>query len=174
MQSEIKETILFVDDENRVVDALSKSLRKEPYNIITSTDPFAALEIVKEKDVALVVADYMMPGLNGIVFLLKVKELSPLTMRVILTGHKDFDMAINAINKGEVYRFITKPTDTEELKIVLKQALDYRKIVKENISLKEEVKKSSAYISTMEKAYPGITQIEKDDSGAIIISDENI
>lgn len=171
MENEIKETVLFVDDEKHVVDALAKNLRKEPYNIITSTDPLAALEIIKERDIALVVADYMMPGLNGIAFLLKVKELSPLTMRLILTGHKDFDMAITAINKGEVYRFITKPTDSAEMRISLKQALDYRKIVKENIRLKEEVKKNSEYINSMEKAYPGITQIEKDDSGAIIISD---
>lgn len=171
MTDYIKETILFVDDDEHVLDAICKNLRNEPYNIITVNNPSEALIVIEQQPIALVVADYLMPGMNGIAFLLKTKEISPTTMRLIMSGHKDFNMAITAINKGEIYRFITKPTNIEEIKITINQALEYRRVISENKKLKEEVKQQAAHIGNLENLYPGIMELKKDENGAIIITD---
>ena len=122
----MQHSILFVDDEQNILNSLVRLLRNEDYKVLTALSGTEGLKVIEENDISLVVSDYMMPGMTGVDFLIKVKEMSPDTIRIMLTGRADLEATINAINKGEVYRFINKPWDDDELLLMIKQSLENR------------------------------------------------
>lgn len=130
-------TILFVDDEEPILRSLQRSLRKEPYRILTAHSGVEGLEIISHEEVELVVSDQRMPVMTGAQFLHKVQEISPSTVRVILSGYAEANIMVEAINSGGVYRFISKPWDDEDLKQTLRQCLEHYRILKENRRLSE-------------------------------------
>ena len=113
--------ILLVDDEDLVLSALSRMLRKENYAVLTAKGGEEGLMILEQNEVQLVISDYLMPGMDGIQFLSKVKDRYPEIMRIILTGNSDLKIVISAINEGEVYRYLTKPLEHDELIAVIRQ-----------------------------------------------------
>jgi DNA-binding NtrC family response regulator len=161
--------VLFVDDEPNVLSALRRALRREPYSCLFAEGPDEALEMLAENDIDLVVSDHLMPSMDGLTFLKKVREMYPQVVRVILTGHADLEMAIEAINEGEVYRFLTKPWNDVELKITLKQLLDFIEVRRQNQMLMDTVDKQRKFIDRMDAEHPGIFEVERDDSGAIVL-----
>ena len=141
-------TILIVDDEKNILKTLERLLEDEGYRIFFADSGFKGLEIIKHEDIHLVISDQKMPGMDGIKFLYEVKKISPDTIRIMLTGFADVNIAIQAINEGEVYRFITKPWNNVELLSTVKQGIEYYNLQKElgrlnkriqsqNIELKE-------------------------------------
>ncbi|MBI4620669.1 MAG: response regulator [Desulfobacterales bacterium] len=128
-------TLLFVDDEQNVLNSLSRVFRNEDYEIFTATSAKEGLEKVMQNEISLVLSDQRMPEMTGTEFLDEIKKKSPNTIRIILTGYADIDAAMDAINKGEVYRFITKPWDDLELKIIINRALKLYELEKENREL---------------------------------------
>src|SRR5271157_5026833 len=104
----MSEKILLVDGDVRVVSALQRSLYRS-YQIEIAGGPEDALAVMAESSFAVVVADYMMPGVPGSDFLATVKEIAPETVRILLTGCADLEAAIAAVNEGNVFRFLTKP-----------------------------------------------------------------
>ncbi len=135
-----KHNILFVDDEINILKSLRRVFRGEKYNIFTATDGKAGLDIIREKNISLVVSDQRMPSMSGVEFLNEVKKMSPQTMRVMLTGYADKKATLEAINTGEVYRFVTKPWDDLEIKIIIDQAIRQYKLVENNKKLNELTK----------------------------------
>jgi len=120
--------ILFVDDDEKVLAMFRRNLSRR-FHMDTSTDPSEALSVVKLGGVAVVVADLRMPGMDGFEFLAKVSELSPLTVKIMLTGHADLDAAIAGVNEGHLFRFLTKPCPTETLIRSLEAALEQYRLV---------------------------------------------
>src|SRR4030042_6899699 len=114
-------TILLVDDEENILSALQRLLRRENYNVITNASPEKALEILKHEPVSLVISDQRMPEMDGTEFLEKAREIQPVAIRIILTGYADINAAMAAINQGKVYRFITKPWNDLDLKTTISQ-----------------------------------------------------
>lgn len=107
--------VLFVDDEQHILDSFRASLRKR-VKVDIALGPAEGLERVRKNGpFAVVVSDLKMPEMDGITFLGKVQEIAPDTVRVMLTGHADLQSAINAVNKGAVFRFLTKPSPIEEM-----------------------------------------------------------
>jgi DNA-binding NtrC family response regulator len=102
-------TVLFVDDEEKVLSSLKRALMDEPYHKLFATSGTQALEIINEQDVHVIVTDMWMAEMNGLELLKIVKKKRPNIIRNILTGYADVDLMQGAINKGEIYRFITKP-----------------------------------------------------------------
>src|SRR3954465_15133705 len=98
--------ILVVDDDALILQALSKVLENEGHEVVGHTDPRKALE---EKDFALVVTDFMMPHINGIELLAELRQKQPSSVRLLLTAAADFKVAVEAVNRGEVFRLISKP-----------------------------------------------------------------
>jgi DNA-binding NtrC family response regulator len=119
----MKATILIVDDEPLILSSLHRSLRSEEYDIITSLSGEDALRIMRSKNINVVISDQSMNGIQGIEFLLLAKKYRPQTVRILLTGHADMELAVEAVNKGEVFRFLTKPWDHVELKEAVECAL---------------------------------------------------
>jgi len=107
--------ILFVDDEPGVLAAARRIFYDQPVSVVTAESGEEALEILQSRAVAVIVSDNMMPGMSGIQFLERARDLVPDTIRVLLTGYADVQAAIDAINRGGVYRFLTKPWNNEQL-----------------------------------------------------------
>ena len=122
------ETILLVDDEIQVVAALQRRLYKS-YQVEIASCAAEALEAIAGTSYAVVVSDMKMPGMNGIELLGKVKQISPETVRILLTGQADLDVAIAAVNEGSVFRFLSKPCPDELLTKTLDAALDQHRLV---------------------------------------------
>ena len=133
-----KYNVLFVDDEAHILTSLKRLLRKEPYGIFTADGGEAGLEILAENEIQMVVSDQRMPNMSGTQFLQRVKEQYPDTIRAVLSGYAEASAIVDAINEGEVHRFIGKPWDDEDLKIVIRQGLEHYAIVLENRKLHEQ------------------------------------
>ena len=123
-------TLLFVDDEPNVLTALRRIFAQEGMRIVTETRAEAALAILLQQQVSVIISDNMMPGMNGIEFLEKARMMSPDTIRIMLTGYSDQHTAIEAINRGEVFRFITKPWDPFAVKLIVKEAVGKYEMVR--------------------------------------------
>ena len=138
-----KPGILFVDDEENVLKALSRLFLDESYDVYTATSGAEGLEIMKRNDIAVVVSDQGMPQMKGAEFLEHVKTVSPETVRIMLTGYADLNAAIDAINKGGVYQYITKPWDNDNLVVSVNMAAEKYRLIKENAYLTELTKRQN-------------------------------
>ena len=119
--------ILLVDDEPKVTDALTKTLRNDEYEILSAHSAEEALQVLAREPIDVVVTDEQMPGMSGSELLARVCREYPDTVRIILTGHGSLEAAVRAINEGEIYRFLEKPCDAEQVDRVIRQALQQRR-----------------------------------------------
>ena len=132
-------TLLFVDDEPNVLKSLHRIFRKENYEILLAPNAAEALRFFAEgRRIHLVISDHRMPGMTGAELLKHIKEQSPDTIRIMLTGHADVHAVMGAINEGAVYKFITKPWNDDDLRITVGLALDQYDLIQENRTLKRE------------------------------------
>ncbi len=161
--------VMIVDDEDLVRNALERSLRKEAYELITAGSAQQALEILKQERIDLIISDQLMPGMSGMEFLQLLKEKHPEVLRIILIDHTDLNRVIPAINEGEVYRFLTKPWSDEELKLNIRLALQNLELTRQNQRLMTKVKRQIEYILALDQQYPGISIVEQDKKGPIVI-----
>jgi response regulator RpfG family c-di-GMP phosphodiesterase len=141
--------VLLVDDEENVLNSLIRLLRKENYEVFTATSGSAGLDIIKGQNISVILSDQGMPGMMGTDFLNKVKEESPSTIRIMLTGQADIKAAMEAINKGEVYRFITKPWNDNEILMTIKQALHQYELVEENKRLNLQIREQNEQLKNL-------------------------
>ena len=119
-------TILFVDDEEKLLSSLKRVLADEPYNSLFAKSGKEALEILEREEVHIIVTDMRMPEMSGLELLRIVKKEYPHIIRLILSGYADIDTLLGAINQGEIFRFITKPWKiNEELKTTIRQAIEF-------------------------------------------------
>lgn len=167
MEEKIK--ILLVDDEENVKNALKRVLKREGYEVYSAAGGAEALAQLKNISPDVIISDFLMPEMNGIEFLNRVRELLPEVVRIILTAHADVQMAVQAINEAGVYRLLTKPWDDAELKIMLNQINEHIALLKENSRLKAIIKTQEDIFKRLENEYPGITMVKKAKDGAIII-----
>ncbi len=120
----MKYKVLIVDDEPANLRALERLFRGH-YNVLTAASGAAAIELLREHDVALLITDQRMPEMTGIELLTQTVTLRPRMVRMILTGYTDVNALVDAINCGQVYRYITKPWHNEELQLTVKRALEH-------------------------------------------------
>lgn len=121
-QAAPKPKILFVDDEERILNSLRALFRME-YEVTVTTDGYHALELLKRHHYHLLVSDQRMPIMQGVELLRQAKEYSPHTVRILLTGFSDLAAIVGSVNEGEVYRYICKPWDSEELRELIAGAV---------------------------------------------------
>jgi response regulator RpfG family c-di-GMP phosphodiesterase len=121
-QSQAKHRILFVDDEERILTAL-KAIFRGKYHVLTAANGMEALDFIKRFKIPVVVSDQRMPGMLGVEVLRRAREISPDSVRILLTGYSDLASIVGSINDGEVYRFISKPWDNQELQAVIGEAV---------------------------------------------------
>ncbi|MFQ5670104.1 MAG: response regulator [Acidobacteriota bacterium] len=163
--------ILFVDDEQNVTAALKRSLRREPYEILSASSAQEGLEILARQSIDVVVSDEKMPGMSGTEFLGLVCRRYPQTVRIMLTGQASLEAAIRAINEGEVLRFFTKPCNDTDLRVTIQQALQQRDLARQSRRLLQEYQKQGAALAELERENPGLTRLDTDGTGAIIVDE---
>ena len=144
----MNEKILLVDDEPNILEAYKRNLRKQ-FRIEVASSGEEGLEAVEKKGpFAVIVADMQMPEMNGIQFLTKVKESAPDSVRMMLTGHADVQTAMNAVNKGNIFRFLTKPCQPTVLTIMLKAGIKQYRLVTAERELLEKTLRGSVKVLT--------------------------
>jgi len=149
MTSESRPRILVVDDEEAILETMTFTFEDE-YEVFTSTDARRALDILDEKaPIAVVLTDQRMPNMSGVEFVTEVCRRHPATVRMVLTGFSDMDAIIQAINDGHIYAYITKPWEPDQLKQLMKQAVDRYRLAALNERLLEELKNSNLYLEAV-------------------------
>lgn len=116
-----KAKLLFVDDEERILNAL-RSVFRNQYNVFTASSGPEAMEFLKRFRPHVVISDQRMPEMTGVEFLRQVKDFAPQTVRILLTGYSDLASIVGSINDGEVFRFISKPWDNTEIQKTIGEA----------------------------------------------------
>src|SRR5256885_73252 len=142
-RTHVEEKVLFVDDEPAILQGYLRLLRNEFKIDTTVTGKGALIAIETTGPYAAVVSDMRMPEMTGVEVLRKVKELSPDTVRIMLSGHADLDAAIAAVNEGSIFRFLTKPCPKETLGKTLSAALMQYRLVRAERDLLEHTLKGS-------------------------------
>lgn len=127
-------TILLVDDEKAITKALNRLFRKEGYRIMTAQSGPEGLEKLQQNDgpVSMIISDQRMPEMNGAAFLEKAKSIYPDAIRYLLTGYSDLEAVVDAVNRGEIHRYLTKPWNDEDLVLQVKQSLEHFELTSEN------------------------------------------
>lgn len=159
------QSILVVDDDEIILVAIAETLTTEGFRVTTCNNPQAALELVNANPYAVVMSDQRMGEMTGLEFLAEVKKIQPHASRILLTGVLTLKTVIDAINKGEIFRFLAKPWIREELIATIQNALSRYQLILENEELHEDTKKLNV------KLQDANTQLE---SQLIQIKDQNI
>lgn len=181
--------VLLVDDEAGILSALRRVLAAIPpsdldgerLEVVTCQDPEEALQKFEEEAFDLVISDYRMPGRSGVEMLVQMAQRQPQVARILLTGYADLEGIIGALNEARVYRFIPKPWNDYELRFAVRQALSIRAMQLENQRLADLVRQQHGLLSRqeaelrrLESEHPGITRIQRDESGAIFIDEDDL
>jgi putative two-component system response regulator len=152
MFESVPATVILVDDEEMVATAIRSFLELETdYRVLTFTSPETALERLETERAQVVIADFMMPTMDGITFLRVVRERLPFTTRILLTGYADKENAIRAINEAGLYYYLEKPWDNEHLKLVVRNGIERSSLFNEldsRVSALEAVNKELFDIRT--------------------------
>jgi DNA-binding NtrC family response regulator len=165
--------VLIVDDDPDALECLESLLSEEGYEVEKAHGSHEALDLIDTFAPEIVLSDYMMPGMCGVELLHRIKEQIPNIVPILITGHGDLKISIGSINQGEIYRFLLKPWHTDELKMTIRTALQYHDVLRENERLSNTVKRQSSLLEDIEKKYPGITSIETEEDGTILLEDED-
>ncbi len=127
--------VLCVDDEPNILSALRRLFRPMGYQVLTAESGGAGLRVLAEQPVDVVISDMRMPGMDGAQFLEHVRQRWPRTMRIMLTGYADVELIMDAINRGEIHRYITKPWSDHDMLLVMRLALERQSLERERVRL---------------------------------------
>ena len=137
-----KNAILIVDDQPEILNALERLL-KEEYVVRTTTSGHQALDMLKEHEFALIMADQRMPLLTGVEFFTEAIGIQPDAIRILITAYADINASIEAINKGQIFQYISKPWEPEELRLIVRRAIEKYTLLKENRELDRRLKEAN-------------------------------
>jgi two-component system probable response regulator PhcQ len=175
-------TLIFVDDEVNILSSLKRLIRHsgcswDVHTFTSTTEAFEALHTIPL--VNIIVSDYRMPIVDGVTFLNQTKKIQPHALRILLSGQTDMLALLQAVNEAEIFRFITKPWNDDDLLMTLKNAVQHQMLQEENMRLANTVRKQQKQINEqtqalvrLEKESPGITRLQLDEDGSIDLSEE--
>lgn len=142
-------TLLLVDDDEDVGAALRRLLRQDGYKILCARSGQEGLELLAQHEVNVIVSDQRMPGMTGVEFLSRAKELYPKTVRIILSGYADLSSVTDAINRGAIYKFITKPWDNETLCANVFEAFRHYELTQQRSALALEIQEANTTLASL-------------------------
>lgn len=170
--------LVLVDDEENVLRALRRVFAPQGYVIETFSDPTVALEKARAGVVDLVISDYRMPQMDGVSFLTEYRKYQPDAMRMILSAFTDLEALLGAINRAQIFRFVSKPWNDDELRLTAGQALEMRRLMQENQRLADVVRAQQGLLSKqefelrrLEEENPGITKVNWGPDGTILLDE---
>jgi len=154
--------VLILDDEEDILTSVKRLFLTAPFSVATTTDPQEAMAIIEKENIKLILSDHRMPKMSGVEFLKKARDQYPDILRILFTGFADFSAAEEAINVSEVYRFVSKPWDTKELKLTVNQALIHYDLVIENRKLFQETKTKNEELEVLNRKLKNMYAVQKE------------
>ena len=148
MTTNPSDSILIVDDEPVVLNALKLTLEREKYSVVACSSPVKALSILEERDFALIISDQRMPEMQGLDFLIESRRLRPNASRVLITAVLSLPTIVDAINRGEIFRFVAKPWLREELLATVRNAFHRHDLIVRNEVLQAQTQELNARLMT--------------------------
>ena len=139
----MERTLLLVDDEEGISASLFRLLRRDGYTILRANSGQGGLELLAQHKVGVIISDQRMPGMTGTEFLSKVKELYPDTVRIVLSGYTELNSVTDAINRGAIYKFLTKPWEDDLLRANVEEAFHRYEMKMENARLARELQEAN-------------------------------
>lgn len=168
--------IQLLDDDPHILSALQRVLRPHRWEVHSYSDGQAALDALTEHEYAVIISDYQMPNLDGITYLQFAKQRQPHAIRMMLSAHGDRQSMMQAINRAEIHRFLSKPWDDYELEAAIKSAIDLYGLRVENQRLLAQVRSQQSAIDLqelelrrLENENPGITRVKRDNQGRVLL-----
>jgi len=167
-------TVLFVDDDTNILAGFRRAFRKESFAVVTAEGPLAALRLLESQPIDVVVSDQNMPEMTGNELFAQIRVRYPRVMRIMLTGSANIDVAIRAINVGEIFRFLRKPCDPSELASTIRLALQHQELERQSRRMLKTVRTQRAFIERLEEENPGITHVKRGIDGAVVLDDDGV
>jgi len=159
-------TVLCVDDDPDILASVCRILRRQGYHVVSSSNPPAAIELLGQLPVAVLVSDFEMPEMTGVELCIAARRVRPETVRILLTGRGTFDTAVSGINQGEIFRFLSKPVDPAPLVTAVAAAVVRHRELAVLARDRDVAVRRDRLIAELEAEYPGITRIDRDLDGA--------
>lgn len=170
-------TLLLVDDEPHILNALKRLFRRERLELLIANSGAEALRIIKAQTVQVLLTDNRMPEMTGLELVKHVKDVSPETIRIILSGQSDLDAVLAAVNEGEVFRFLLKPWNDLDLKLTVSLAMAHYNLELNNRTLNHQLREASQVLDLLKERYPDIAEAlvkEVRDSEQAGIAEQNV
>ena len=161
--------VVCVDDDPLVARTIARSLRHQHLLPMTTTEPEEALEWVLEHDVAVLVSDFHMPVMNGVELAARVRALRPSTVRILVTGALDLQTALASINQGEVYRFVPKPFDLDQVTQVVRDGVEQHQALAMVAAERERTERRARERAALETRWASITMPARAHDGAYLV-----
>ena len=167
-----KHIIVCVDDDEAILATVGRSLRREPsFEVRTTMDHQQVLEWVHREEVAVLVSDYEMPEITGAQLAGVVKRVRPETVRILLTGRRTLDTAIDGINQGEIFRFLQKPFEDKQLRTAVLEGVQRHEELMALSGDRERRERRQQLMTALESEYPGITHVERANDVFVVTDD---
>ena len=146
-QAEIK--VLVLDDEDSILNAIKRLLRRQPYQSFFTNDCDQAFQLIESENIAIILSDMRMPKMDGAAFFRQVKQRWPQTIRILMTGYASMQATIAAINDGKIFRYICKPWQDDEILYAIEQAIEQYQLISERDRLYELSKKQNEKLTEL-------------------------
>lgn len=134
LQSNLQINVLYIDDEAHNLTSFRACFRRI-FNIFTAESAEEGRKIISQQDIHVILSDQRMPKMTGIEFFESIKEEHPFPIRILITGYTDINAVIDAINRGQVYKYLTKPWNEEDVRIYIEKAYEVYRLRKDNVKL---------------------------------------
>jgi len=167
-----KHLVVTVDDDEAILTAVGRCLRRDgSYDVRQTLDPNQIIEWVTNEQVAVLVSDYEMPQMTGAQLAGTIKRIRPETVRILLTGRRTLDTAIDGINQGEIFRFIGKPFEDKQLRQAVAEAIKRHEELVALSGDRQRRERREALRGALESEYPGISTVERDGDVLVVTED---
>ena len=162
--------VVCIDDDPQVLTTLGRCLRREQLEVRTTESTAEALRWVSSDDVAVLICDYEMPVMTGAQLAGKARSIRPETVRILLTGRNTLETAVDGINQGEIFRFIAKPFDMDELRTAVLAGVQRHDELVELTGDRQRRERRLALRTSLEIEYPGISDVQRTATGIYEVS----
>ncbi|MEP6860409.1 MAG: response regulator [Deltaproteobacteria bacterium] len=163
--------VVVVDDNAGVLAAAVKVLKQLPVHVMATTDAYEALDWLATRDVAVVVSDYEMPRMNGAELLSSARRSQPAAVRILMTGMQALETAVDAINRGEIFRYVQKPFDASSMRAIVDDAVARHRELARVAADRDVMLRRTQFYADLEDENPGITTVTRDASGVYVVPD---
>lgn len=164
----MKQTVLMVDDDLNLIEGVQRTLRGEPYRVLTALGGEKALEVLASQHVDVLVSDNQMPGIGGLELLTNVRQNYPAIINLMLSGQASIGTVVQALNQGQIFRFLIKPCGQDELRHNIRQALAHKLLLDGCRLMLPMFRRQAALLSAIERKHPGMIRSVEPTVGTVI------